>query len=380
MHRAFSHQCTELSPSVHRAFTLGAQGFFPPVHRAFPTGAQSFYLQYTKLFPTGTQSFYRCTELFPSGAQSFQPPVHRAFSHRCTELSASGAQSFQPPVHRAFSLGTQSFVLAAFATLVCQRNCVFLCKGTKLKIVMPVFWHRNTHVLRKRRVPKLQKAVLFAIVCRFFVAQSFYRYTELFPSGAQSFLPPVHRAFTGTQSFFPRHRAFTLRHTRLITPATSKPPHDTQSFFPPVHRALGAKACHPDRAVGEWRDLVLAFGKARQTLLNSTFCKVVKQKGEGKPTFSTRSFPLSLRPSPLPCGDQGSPPGPPMPCFVAQGFFPRCTELLPVHRAFFLGTQSFYPGKQSPLQCKYKFIYPDFWGREKVFFGHKKNILLGVGK
>ena len=24
-------------------------------------------------------------------------------------------------------------VLAAFATLVCQRNCVFLCKGTKLK-------------------------------------------------------------------------------------------------------------------------------------------------------------------------------------------------------------------------------------------------------
>ena len=35
--------------------------------------------------------------------------------------------------------GTQSFVLAAFATLVCQRNCVFLCKGTKLKIVMPVF-------------------------------------------------------------------------------------------------------------------------------------------------------------------------------------------------------------------------------------------------
>ena len=34
---------------------------------------------------------------------------------------------------------TQSFVLAAFATLVCQRNCVFLCKDTKLKIVMPVF-------------------------------------------------------------------------------------------------------------------------------------------------------------------------------------------------------------------------------------------------
>ena len=36
--------------------------------------------------------------------------------------------------------------MAAFATLVCQRNCVFLCKGTKL-----------------------QKAALFAIVCRFLV-------------------------------------------------------------------------------------------------------------------------------------------------------------------------------------------------------------------
>ena len=40
----------------------------------------------------------------------------------------------------------QSFVLAAFATLVCQRNCVFLCKGTKVKE--------------------------FGL-CRFFVAQSF---------------------------------------------------------------------------------------------------------------------------------------------------------------------------------------------------------------
>ena len=34
--------------------------------------------------------------------------------------------------HRA-GFVAQSFVLAAFATLVCQRNCVFLCKGTKLK-------------------------------------------------------------------------------------------------------------------------------------------------------------------------------------------------------------------------------------------------------
>ena len=107
--------------------------------------------------------------------------------------------------------GTQSFVLAAFATLVCQRNCVFLCKGTKLKnsactefldsyagflwhraLVLlllkkqanstfckvvkqkgEAFWHRNTLNLCNCRVPKLQKAALFAIVCRFFVAQSF---------------------------------------------------------------------------------------------------------------------------------------------------------------------------------------------------------------
>ena len=43
-------------------------------------------------------------------------PEHRACIYRCTELLFTG-----------------------FATLVCQRNCVFLCKGTKLKIVMPVF-------------------------------------------------------------------------------------------------------------------------------------------------------------------------------------------------------------------------------------------------
>ena len=51
-------------------------------------------------------------------------PEHRAFVYRNTELLFTR---------------TQSFVLAAFATLVCQRNCVFLCKDTKLKIVMPVF-------------------------------------------------------------------------------------------------------------------------------------------------------------------------------------------------------------------------------------------------
>ena len=63
-------------------------------------------------------------------------------------------------MHRAFRIGTDlclcaelwgpkpvipTNVLAAFAISFCQRNCVFLCKGTKL-----------------------QKAALFAIVCRFF--------------------------------------------------------------------------------------------------------------------------------------------------------------------------------------------------------------------
>ena len=39
----------------------------------------------------------------------------------------------------AFCDSLPVFAFAAFATLVCLRNCVFLCKGTKLKIVMPVF-------------------------------------------------------------------------------------------------------------------------------------------------------------------------------------------------------------------------------------------------
>ena len=77
---------------------------------------------------------------------------------------------------------------------------------------------------------------------------------------------------------------------------------------------------------------------------NSTFCKVVKQKGEGKPTFSTRSFPLSLRPSPLPCGDQGSPPGPPMPCFAAQSF------VFAVFATLICQINSVFPCKDTKLQ------------------------------
>ena len=112
----------------------------------------------------------------------------------------------------------------------------------------------------------------------------------------------VHRAFfLGTQSFQPRN--------------TEHFPSGTQSFGGQSLSSRPSRRRVEGSCIGFWKS------KA-----NSTFCKVVKQKGEGKPTFSTRSFPLSLRPSPLPCGDQGSPPGPPMPCG---------TELSPlVHRAF----------------------------------------------
>ena len=116
--------------------------------------------------------------------------------------------------------------MAAFATLVCQRNCVFLCKGTKLQnsakpnsgdslpvfalecfsanetgglgLWLGAFWRLRLYrcqsvpgppmpcfvaqsfafasgnsCFTNSRVQKLQKALLFAIVCRFFVAQSF---------------------------------------------------------------------------------------------------------------------------------------------------------------------------------------------------------------
>ena len=50
--------------------------------------------------------------------------------------------------------------------------------------------------------------------------------------------------------------------------------------------------------------------KGTKAAKSCAFKKARKVKGEGKPTFSTRSFPLSLRPSPLPCGDRGNPPDP----------------------------------------------------------------------
>ena len=102
-----------------------AQSFQPPVHRASLLGLETHVLPIALCKSTRIR-------LVPNSWDSYAGFLwHRAFS--------LDTQSFFPPVHRAFSLGAQSFVLAAFATLVCQRNCVFLCKGTKLKIVMPVF-------------------------------------------------------------------------------------------------------------------------------------------------------------------------------------------------------------------------------------------------
>ena len=65
------------------------------------------------------------------------------------------------------------------------------------------------------------------------------------------------------------------------------------------HRALGAKACHPDRAVGEWRDLVLAFGKARQTL------QTLRERGNQR--FRCEGFPSPLDPHPFLTPTRGHP-------------------------------------------------------------------------
>ena len=69
---------------------------------------------------------------------------------------------------------------------------------------------------------------------------------------------------------------------------------------------LGAKAGHSDRAARRVEESFSALEKQGKLY----FLKVVKYTGEGKPTFSTRSFPLSLNPSPRPCGDRGNPPDP----------------------------------------------------------------------
>ena len=73
---------------------------------------------------------------------------------------------------------------------------------------------------------------------------------------------------------------------------------------------LCAKAGHSDRAVRRVEESFSALEKQGKLY----FLKVVKYKGEGKPTLSMRWFPLSLRPSPLPFTDQGTPLDPRTPC------------------------------------------------------------------
>ena len=156
--------------------------------------------------------------------------------------------------------------------------------------------------------------------------------------------------------------------------ATSKPPHDTQSFFPR----------NTELFPSEHR----AFFHGAQS--SSHRCTELSPTGTQSFYRYTELLPSVHR------------------AFTGtQSFYPRCTELLPsVHRASFwqplqpwfvketafffakaqnlrirldsyagflwhrafTGTQSFYPGKQSPLQCKYKFIYPDFLGKGKSIF------------
>ena len=220
------------------------------------------WLRARSFFQCRAQSFFQCR------AQSFLP---------CTELSV---------VHRAFYCA-QSFFL-----------CTELRFGIEKAISCANALCQNSRIRRSR---------ILGIVCRFFAC------TELFPvpcTGTELF--PVHRAFSCAQSFFlcaelsAVHRAFRcaqsfvlaafatlvcLRNCVFLCKGTKL---QKAVLFAIVRRSFMEESC-------------FCFWKSKA---NSTFCKVVKQKGEGKPTFSTRSFPLSLRPSPLPCGDRGNPPDP----------------------------------------------------------------------
>ena len=133
------------------------------------------WLRAQSFFQCRAQSFFLCTELFPVPCTG-------------TELSA---------VHRAFSCA-QSFLP---------------CTGTELSAVHRAsFWHRKSHLLCKRLVPKLQNSAkpnsgdslpVFCVHGAFSSAQSFLLCTELFPvpcTGTELF--PVRRAFSSTRSFF----------------------------------------------------------------------------------------------------------------------------------------------------------------------------------
>ena len=167
----------------------------------------------------------------------------------------------------AFCDSLPVFAFAAFATLVCLRNCVFLCKGTKLKIVMPVFALECFSAFDTGGLWLWLGA---------FEKSRLYRCQSTpgppMPVFCGTELSAVHRAFRCAQSFLPCTELFPVHR----------------------HRALGARACHPDQRFGTetalpcanalcqnckklcflrlyagvlWRNLVFAFGKARQTLL-----------------------------------------------------------------------------------------------------------------
>ena len=197
--------------------------------------------------------------------------------------------------------------MAAFATLVCQRNCVFLCKGTKL-----------------------QKAVLFAIVCRFFVAQSFYRCTELSPTGAQSFLPPVHRAQHLLHRAPPNDAELLPCGTQGSSPL--QPPSRLM-----IHRAfsLGAQSFFP------WNTELLPSGA--QSFAFAVFATLICQINSVFPCKDTKAQEFGL------CRSLGRV----MPVFCGTELFP------PVHRAFSLGAQSFFPPVHRAFSLRYTelFIY-----------------------
>ena len=160
-----------------------------------------------------------------------------------------------------------------------------------------LFWHRNTHVLRKRRVPKLQKAALFAIVCRFFV---WHR---------ASFWQPLQPWFVKETAFFfakAQNSGF-----RVVPDFGTGCRFYAQSFVYAA-QSFGGKACHPRPTLlpplQPWFVKETEFFSAKAQKLknsakpnsgtvcrfsmegscigfwkskaNSTFCKVVKQKGE----------------------------------------------------------------------------------------------------
>ena len=155
---------------MHRAFYC-AQSFFQCRAQSF--GGQSLSSP-TNAFAAGNSCFTnsRVQKLKNSAkpnsgtVRRFSPmkPAVCGFGSRLLRSQGFiGAKAPLDPLCRFFV--AQSFVLAAFATLVCQRNCVFLCKGTKLKIFMPSFCGAETDYCKKNRRASIQKYFLFDSNC-----------------------------------------------------------------------------------------------------------------------------------------------------------------------------------------------------------------------